>query len=149
MIQHHATAILPWSLRARPGAPVAHEVAMLIPSIDVMGGKIVQLVQGEKKALEFSDFNFWIERFSEYPLVQLIDLDAAMRRRRWPGRAHGVDEHRPGRDLRAGPCELLHDDIHRVLTRRRHDVPSADGSGREVWRAGSALSQCQYSGSRL
>src|SRR5947209_11276206 len=51
---------------------------MLIPSIDVMGGKIVQLVQGEKKALEFSDFNFWIERFSEYPLVQLIDLDAAM-----------------------------------------------------------------------
>jgi phosphoribosylformimino-5-aminoimidazole carboxamide ribotide isomerase len=51
---------------------------MLIPSIDVMGGKIVQLVQGEKKALEFSDFDYWIGRFSEYPLVQLIDLDAAM-----------------------------------------------------------------------
>lgn len=51
---------------------------MLIPSIDLMGGKIVQLVQGEKKALEFDDFEYWIERFSEYPLVQLIDLDAAM-----------------------------------------------------------------------
>src|SRR5438552_9294867 len=51
---------------------------MLIPSIDVMGGKIVQLVQGEKKALEFNDFDYWIERFSEYSLVQLIDLDAAM-----------------------------------------------------------------------
>jgi phosphoribosylformimino-5-aminoimidazole carboxamide ribotide isomerase len=51
---------------------------MLIPSIDVLGGKIVQLVQGEKKALEFSDFDYWIGRFSEYPLVQLIDLDAAM-----------------------------------------------------------------------
>ena len=51
---------------------------MLIPSIDVMGGKIVQLVQGEKKALEFNDFNYWINRFSEYSLVQLIDLDAAM-----------------------------------------------------------------------
>lgn len=51
---------------------------MLIPSIDLMGGKIVQLVQGEKKALEFDDFNYWIERFSKYPLVQLIDLDAAM-----------------------------------------------------------------------
>jgi len=51
---------------------------MLIPSIDLMGGKIVQLVQGEKKALEFDDFNYWIKRFSEYPLVQLIDLDAAM-----------------------------------------------------------------------
>jgi len=51
---------------------------VLIPSIDLMGGKIVQLVQGEHKALEFDDFNYWIERFSIYPLVQLIDLDAAM-----------------------------------------------------------------------
>jgi phosphoribosylformimino-5-aminoimidazole carboxamide ribotide isomerase len=50
---------------------------MLIPSIDLMGGKIVQLVQGEKKELEFDDFDYWIERFSKYPLVQLIDLDAA------------------------------------------------------------------------
>ena len=51
---------------------------MLIPSIDLMGGKIVQLVQGEKKALEFDDFDYWIKRFSSYSLVQLIDLDAAM-----------------------------------------------------------------------
>ena len=51
---------------------------MLIPSIDLMGGKIVQLVQGEKKALEFDDFEVWIERFARYPLVQLIDLDAAI-----------------------------------------------------------------------
>jgi phosphoribosylformimino-5-aminoimidazole carboxamide ribotide isomerase len=53
-------------------------VAVLIPSIDLMGGKIVQLVQGEQKALEFDDFEYWIKRFSAYPLVQLIDLDAAM-----------------------------------------------------------------------
>jgi hypothetical protein len=52
---------------------------MLIPSIDLMGGKIVQLVQGEKKALEFDNFEYWIERFSKYPLVQVIDLDAARR----------------------------------------------------------------------
>ena len=51
---------------------------MLIPSIDLMGGKIVQLIQGERKALEFDDFDYWIARFSGYPLVQLIDLDAAM-----------------------------------------------------------------------
>jgi phosphoribosylformimino-5-aminoimidazole carboxamide ribotide isomerase len=50
---------------------------MLIPSIDLMGGKIVQLVQGEKKVLEFDNFGYWIERFSRYPLVQVIDLDAA------------------------------------------------------------------------
>ena len=50
---------------------------MLIPSIDLMAGKIVQLVQGDKKALEFDNFDYWIERFSKYPLVQVIDLDAA------------------------------------------------------------------------
>ncbi|MGA9391998.1 MAG: HisA/HisF-related TIM barrel protein [Candidatus Sulfotelmatobacter sp.] len=50
---------------------------MLIPSIDLMGGKIVQLVQGEKKTLEFDNFGYWIERFSKYPLIQVIDLDAA------------------------------------------------------------------------
>ena len=52
---------------------------MLIPSIDLMGGRIVQLVQGETLKLAFDDFDYWIERFSKYPLVQLIDLDAAMR----------------------------------------------------------------------
>ena len=51
---------------------------MLIPSIDLLGGRIVQLVQGEKLKLAFDDFEYWIERFSKYPLVQLIDLDAAM-----------------------------------------------------------------------
>ena len=52
---------------------------MLIPSIDLMGGRIVQLVQGEKLHLVFDDFEYWIEKFARYPLVQLIDLDAAMR----------------------------------------------------------------------
>jgi phosphoribosylformimino-5-aminoimidazole carboxamide ribotide isomerase len=52
---------------------------MLIPSIDLMGGRIVQLVQGEKLKLAFDDFEYWLDRFSKYPLVQLIDLDAAMR----------------------------------------------------------------------
>lgn len=56
---------------------------MLIPSIDLLNGQIVQLVQGQtqeggKPKLAFDDFEYWIERFSKYPLVQLIDLDAAM-----------------------------------------------------------------------
>ena len=55
------------------------EAAMLIPSIDLMGGRIVQLVGGEKLKLAFDDFEYWIGRFQHYPLVQLIDLDAAMR----------------------------------------------------------------------
>ena len=52
---------------------------MLIPSIDLMGGRIVQLVRGETLKLAFDDFEYWIGRFAKYPLVQLIDLDAAMR----------------------------------------------------------------------
>lgn len=55
---------------------------MLIPSIDLMGGKIVQLVQGKEKKLEFDNFEHWAERFSAFPLIQLIDLDAAMGRGR-------------------------------------------------------------------
>jgi len=50
---------------------------VLIPSVDLMGGKVVQLVQGEKKALEFDNFDEWVARFASFPLVQLIDLDAA------------------------------------------------------------------------
>ena len=53
---------------------------MLIPSIDLMGGQVVQLQQGERLALSSADLDGWIARFSQYPLVQLIDLDAAMRK---------------------------------------------------------------------
>ena len=52
---------------------------MLIPAIDLMGGRIVQLVQGEKLRIASDDFPYWIDRFRPYPLVQLIDLDAAKR----------------------------------------------------------------------
>jgi len=50
---------------------------MLIPPIDLMHGKIVQLQQGEKTMLEFTDFEPWLKRFEKYKLVQVIDLDAA------------------------------------------------------------------------
>ena len=53
---------------------------MLIPSIDLQNGRIVQLVQGEKLAVESHDVSGWIEKFSKFPKVQLIDLDAAMSR---------------------------------------------------------------------
>ena len=52
---------------------------MLIPSIDLQGGRIVQLVQGEKLAVATDDFDGWIARFARFKKVQLIDLDAAKR----------------------------------------------------------------------
>jgi len=51
---------------------------MLIPAIDLKGGKVVQLVQGERLALETADLDSWIARFSRFPRVNVIDLDAAM-----------------------------------------------------------------------
>jgi phosphoribosylformimino-5-aminoimidazole carboxamide ribotide isomerase len=50
---------------------------MLIPSIDLQHGHVVQLVQGERLAIEAPDPEPWIQRFSRFPRVQLIDLDAA------------------------------------------------------------------------
>jgi phosphoribosylformimino-5-aminoimidazole carboxamide ribotide isomerase len=50
---------------------------VLIPSIDLQGGRIVQLVQGERLALEAADPEPWLARFARFPRVQLIDLDAA------------------------------------------------------------------------
>ena len=50
---------------------------MLIPSIDLQGGRIVQLVQGERLAVDSTDIDGWIRRFQERLKVQLIDLDAA------------------------------------------------------------------------
>ena len=53
---------------------------MLIPSIDLMNGRVVQLEQGERLKLEFDNVEDWLARFSWYPIVQVIDLDAAMNR---------------------------------------------------------------------
>jgi phosphoribosylformimino-5-aminoimidazole carboxamide ribotide isomerase len=50
---------------------------MLIPSIDLQNGHVVQLVQGERLAIEAPDPEPWIVRFARFPRVQLIDLDAA------------------------------------------------------------------------
>ena len=50
---------------------------MLIPSIDLQNGHVVQLIQGETLAIEVRDPEPWIQQFSPFPRVQLIDLDAA------------------------------------------------------------------------
>src|SRR3954467_6248714 len=51
---------------------------MLIPSIDLQDGAVVQLVQGERLAIRDDDVSRWVTRFERFPKVQVIDLDAAM-----------------------------------------------------------------------
>ncbi len=51
---------------------------MLIPSIDLQAGAVVQLVQGERLAIKDDDVFRWVRRFRSFPKVQVIDLDAAM-----------------------------------------------------------------------
>jgi len=71
---------------------------MLIPAMDLMGGKVVQLEQGKKKILEYDDPGPWIERFKGFPLVHLIDLDAAMQ--------NGDNGSLVQRLVRALPCQV-------------------------------------------
>lgn len=53
---------------------------MIIPCIDLMDGKVVQLVQGREKVLEGDAPLAMLERFAAFPQIQVIDLDAAMGR---------------------------------------------------------------------
>ncbi|HLJ18204.1 MAG TPA: 1-(5-phosphoribosyl)-5-[(5-phosphoribosylamino)methylideneamino] imidazole-4-carboxamide isomerase [Bryobacteraceae bacterium] len=53
---------------------------MIIPCIDLMDGKVVQLVQGRDKALEGDAPLEMLRKFAEFPEIQVIDLDAAMGR---------------------------------------------------------------------
>jgi phosphoribosylformimino-5-aminoimidazole carboxamide ribotide isomerase len=71
---------------------------MLIPSIDLQDGHIVQLVQGERLAVQSDDVDGWVRRFSAYPRVQLIDLDAA--------KGTGINQDLVGRICAALPCRV-------------------------------------------
>jgi len=51
---------------------------MIIPCIDLMGGKAVQLIQGREKALEEDSVLAVLDRFAGFPEIQVIDLDAAL-----------------------------------------------------------------------
>jgi phosphoribosylformimino-5-aminoimidazole carboxamide ribotide isomerase len=53
---------------------------MIIPCIDLMDGKVVQLVQGREKALEGDSPERMLRRFAGFPQIQVIDLDAALGR---------------------------------------------------------------------
>jgi phosphoribosylformimino-5-aminoimidazole carboxamide ribotide isomerase len=53
---------------------------MILPCIDLMDGKVVQLIQGREKALEGASPDAMLLQFSPFPQIQVIDLDAAMGR---------------------------------------------------------------------
>jgi phosphoribosylformimino-5-aminoimidazole carboxamide ribotide isomerase len=53
---------------------------MIIPCIDLQGGKAVQLVRGRRRALAVDDVLGLLEKFRDYPVLHVIDLDAAMRK---------------------------------------------------------------------
>jgi phosphoribosylformimino-5-aminoimidazole carboxamide ribotide isomerase len=53
---------------------------MIFPCIDLMDGKVVQLVQGRDKALEGDTLDEMLQKFAAFPEIQVIDLDAAMGR---------------------------------------------------------------------
>ena len=53
---------------------------MVIPCIDLMGGKVVQLIQGREKFLELPDALAVLAKFADYPQIQVIDLDGALGR---------------------------------------------------------------------
>ncbi len=95
---------------------------MIIPTIDLLGGKVVQLVQGreEDKALELPDPIAVLDRFAEFAEVQVIDLDAAMGR---PGQPEIVRELCARKACRVGggvrssarALELLHQGARKVI----------------------------------
>jgi phosphoribosylformimino-5-aminoimidazole carboxamide ribotide isomerase len=76
--------------RRRPGGPIANRPqidnlphrgsTMILPCIDLMDGKVVQLVQGREKALEGGSPDEMLRQFAAFPQIQVIDLDAAMGR---------------------------------------------------------------------
>jgi len=87
---------------------------MIIPCIDLMDRKVVQLVQGREKELEGDEPLVMLERFKAFPQIQVIDLDAAI-----------------GRGANDDLVELL----------ANHATIRAGGGVRTVERAQSLLSQ--------
>ena len=53
---------------------------MIIPCIDLMDGAVVQLVQGRDKVLDGDTPEAMLAKFAGFPVIQVIDLDAAIGR---------------------------------------------------------------------
>lgn len=95
---------------------------MIIPCIDLMDGKVVQLVQGREKALELPDPLAVLEKFGDYPEIQVIDLDGAIKGAGY-GNAEIVRELCAARRCRVGggirsvvrAQQVVRDGAHKVI----------------------------------
>lgn len=104
---------------------------MVIPCIDLMGRKVVQLVQGQEmqKALELPDAFAVLEKFKDFPEVQVIDLDAAMGR---AGQGDIVRELCKRKPCRVGggirnverALQAVEDEAHKVIVGSAAFTPS-------------------------
>jgi phosphoribosylformimino-5-aminoimidazole carboxamide ribotide isomerase len=74
---------------------------MIVPCIDLQKGKAVQLVRGRRRALVVEDAPGLLERFRRYPVIHVIDLDAAMGRGRNGRLVRALCRRAPGK-LRVG-----------------------------------------------
>lgn len=108
---------------------------MIIPCIDLMDGKVVQLVQGREKALEGKSPDAMLEEFSGFPEIQVIDLDAAIGN----GSNIGIVNYLASRArIRAGGGvrtperaeQLLQQGVHRIIVGTA--AFSADGINTEL-----------------
>ena len=93
---------------------------MILPCIDLMDGKVVQLVQGRDKALEGDSPLEMLRRFAAFPEIQVIDLDAAMGRGENSGLVEMLASRarcRVGGGVRTPQraCRLIEQGAHRVI----------------------------------
>ena len=70
---------------------------MIVPCIDLMGGKAVQLVRGREKKLEADPMEM-LRQFRGFPVIHVIDLDAAM--------GQGNNDKIVARLCRKRPCRI-------------------------------------------
>lgn len=117
---------------------------MIIPCIDLQGGRVVQLVQGREKVLEGDDPLTMLKIFAAFPQIQVIDLDAAA----GEGGNHEIIEQLASRAItRVGggvrtperAQELLKQGVHRVIVgtaafdpARLHEISAAVGAERLI-----------------
>jgi len=93
---------------------------MIIPCIDLMDGKVVQLVQGREKALEGKSPEQMLQEFAGFPEIQVIDLDAAIGKGSNTEIVRYLAEHakiRAGGGVRSPERarELLAQGVHRII----------------------------------